>query len=102
MPRLGGLAPHPVALGMFAQTFLLCLWYRPFSSRWLNRTGMAVGLGVLFLAQSKTAWIAFVLCSVALLAVRNGPSVWRRLADPRHSAFGVVVCLSVIAVAVAA
>lgn len=97
VPRLGGLAPHAVSLGMFAQTFLLCLWCRPFSNRWLTRLAWLVGLGVLFFAQSKTAWIAFVICSVALLAVRNGPGVWRRLGDPRQSAFGIVFCLGVIA-----
>ncbi len=101
VPRLGGLAPHPVGLGMFAQTFLLCLWVRPFARRWLNGLAWAVGLGVLFFAQSKTAWIAFVLCSVALLVVRTGPNVSRRLADPRQSAFGIVVCVSVIAVVAA-
>lgn len=97
VPRLGGLAPHPVALGLFAQTFLLCLWCRPFSSRWLNRLAWLVGLGVLFFAQSKTAWIAFVICSAVLLAVRQGPGVWRRLGDPRQSVFGIVFCLGVIA-----
>jgi O-antigen ligase len=97
VPRLAGLAPHAVALGLFTQTFLLCLWCRPFSSRWLNRLAWLVGLGVLFFAQSKTAWIAFVICSAVLLAVRNGPGVWRRLGDPRQGVFGIVFCLGVIA-----
>lgn len=92
VPRLGGLAPHPVALGMLAQTFLLCLWCKPFKSAWLTRLAWVLGLGVLFFAQSKTAWIAFVACSLALLAVRNGGRVWRRMGDPDQGAFGVVVC----------
>jgi O-antigen ligase len=98
VPRLGGLAPHPVALGMFVQTFLVCLWCRPFSRPWINRLAWVVGLGVLFFAQSKTAWIAFVLCSIALLVVRTGPGLSRRLGDPRQSAFGIVLCVGVIAV----
>jgi O-antigen ligase len=51
---------------------------------------------VLVLAQSKTAWMAFLICSVCMLAVRHGPNVWRRLGDPREGAFGVLVCLCVM------
>ena len=96
IPRFGGLAPHPVAMGLFAQTFLLCLWVRPFERRWLTVFAWVLGLGVLFFAQSKTSWIAFLLCSVAMLAVRHGGSVWRRMGDPRQGAFGIVMCLAVI------
>jgi hypothetical protein len=96
LPRLGGLAPHAVAMGMFAQTFLLCLWARPYEHRWLTLLAWVTGLGALFMAQSKTAWIAFVLCAIAMLAVRNGGKLWRRLGDPREGAFGIVVCLGVM------
>jgi O-antigen ligase len=101
VPRLGGLAPHPVALGMIAQIFLLCLWCRPFRHRWLNWLAWVVGTGVLFLAQSKTAWIAFLLCSATLLLVRNGGSLWRRAGDPRQSAFGILLCVLVALFALA-
>jgi O-antigen ligase len=97
VPRFGGLATHPVALGMFAQTFLVLLWVRPFSSRWLTRFAWVLGLAALFFAQSKTSWIAFLLCSLALVAVRHGASIWRRMGDPREGAFGIVVCLGAIA-----
>ncbi len=96
IPRFGGLATHPVALGMFAQTFLLCLWVRPYQRRWLTVLGWMLGLAVVFFAQSKTSWIAFLLCSMAMLAVRHGASVWRRIGDPRQGAFGIVVCLATI------
>ena len=99
LPRHGGLAPHPVAMGMFAVTALLCLWCRPFANRWLNRTAWLLGLGVLFIAQSKTSWVAFLLCAISMLAVRNGPSAWRRLGDPSEGSFGVAACLSAIALA---
>ena len=99
LPRHGGLAPHPVAMGMFAVTGLLCLWTKPFSRRWVSRMAWLLGLSVLFIAQSKTAWIAFLLCSISMLAVRKGPTAWRRLGDPGDSAFGVVACLSAIAIA---
>jgi O-antigen ligase len=99
LPRHGGLAPHAVAMGMFAVTALLCLWCKPFGNRWLNRTAWLLGLGVLFIAQSKTSWIAFLLCAISMLAVRNGPSAWRRLGDPSEGSFGVAACLSTIALA---
>jgi O-antigen ligase len=57
-----------------------------------------LGLAVLFFAQSKTSWIAFVLCSLAMISVRHGGNVWRRVGDPREGAFGIVFCVGVIAV----
>jgi O-antigen ligase len=101
VPRLGGLAPHPVAMGMFAQTALILLWARPFQRRWLNVLAWTLGLGVLFFAQSKTAWGAFLLCAMCMLAVRNGPGLWRRLGDPRESGTGIVFCLGLLALGVA-
>jgi hypothetical protein len=101
MPRLGGVAPHPVAMGMFAQTALLLLWARPFPRRWLNVLAWILGLGVLVFAQSKTAWLAFLLCSMCMLVVRNGPGLWRRLGDPREGTSGIVFCLGLMAFAVA-
>lgn len=98
LPRLGGLAPHAVALGMFVQTFLVLLWCRPYARPWLNRVAWVVALGVLFFAQSKTAWIAFILCSAALFLVRMGPGVSRRPGNPRESAFAILVLVGVIAV----
>jgi len=99
LPRLGGLAPHPVAFGMFTLIALVLLWCRPFQRRWLNGAAWILGLGVLFMTQAKTSWIAFCLVAVALTAVRKGPGWWRRLNDPRESAFGIVICFSVILVA---
>ncbi len=101
VPRFGGLAPHAVAMGMFAQTTLLLLWARPLRRGWLNVVAwIAIG-GALFLAQSKTAWIAFFLCSLTMLAIRNGPGLWRRLGDPRQGGLGVAVCLLAMVVVLA-
>ena len=101
LPRHGGLAPHPVALGMFAQLALLILWARPFRSRAITFAAWLLGLGVLFIAQSKTAWASFILCALCMLAVRKGPATLRRLGDPNEGAFGVVVCIGAILVALA-
>jgi O-antigen ligase len=101
VPRLAGLAPHAVALGMFALTALLCLWYRPFKSRWLTAGGWLLGIFALFLAQSKNAWFAFFLCSLCMLAVRQGAGLWRRMGDPRQGAVGVVACVGTITIVLA-
>jgi O-antigen ligase len=101
LPRFGGLAPHAVTMGMFAQIALLCLWCKPFRSRWLTALAWLLGGAVLLLAQSKNAWIAFFVIVLCLLAVRNGPQLWRRMGDPRQGALGVVVCLTVMATVLA-
>jgi len=97
VPRLAGLAPHAVSLGMLAQLGLLCLLARPLQRVWLNRLAWAMGLGVLFLAQSKTAWISFVLCSACILLVRQGPGFMRRVGDPVRPEFGIVALLAFMA-----
>ncbi len=99
LPRMGGLAAHPVALAMLAQIALLCLWCKPFRRRWLTAAGWLVGGAALFLAQSKNAWVAFLLCGLCMLAVRQGASLWRRVGDPRSGGLGVVACGAVIAIA---
>ena len=96
VPRLGGLAPHPVAMGLFAQLGLLLLWARPYGNRWINVLAWVLGIGVLFFAQSKTAWIAFMLCSLVMVFVRHGASAWRRVGDPREGAFGILLCVAVM------
>jgi O-antigen ligase len=102
VPRFAGLAPHAVAMGLLTQLALLCLLTTPFQRVWLNRLAWLVGLVVLVLAQSKTAWVAFVLCTLGVLVFRNGPGFWRRTTDPQHPEFGIVVILGFIAALVLA
>lgn len=102
IPRFGGLATHPVMLGLLAQTALVLLWVRPYQRGWLNASAWLVGGGALFLAQSKTAWLAFLISAICLLIVRRSPTAVHKLGDPRAgSSFGVGMCLAVIAVVVA-
>jgi O-antigen ligase len=82
LPRLAGLAPHAVSLGLLAQLGLICLLARPYERRWLNRLAWTIGLLTLFMAQSKTAWLAFLLCTGVMLWVRYGPDWWRRMVNP--------------------
>lgn len=89
VPRLAGLAAHAVSHGVLAQLSLLCLMAYPYRRVWLNRLAWTLGLVVIFLAQSKMAWVSFALCSACLLAVRNGPALWGRIGNPVRPEFGV-------------
>jgi len=73
LPRFGGLATHPVSMGLLAQLALILLLARPLQNRWANRAAWLLGLAVLLMAQSKTAWLGFVICSGVVIAVRRGP-----------------------------
>ena len=98
LPRLAGVAVHSVSLGMLALTGLLCLWHKPFARGWLNVMAWLLGTGVLFMAQSKTAWISFFLCAGAMLAVRHARGFWRRLTNPASNSFGLLACGAFIVV----
>lgn len=103
LPRFAGLASHAVSMGLLTQLGLLCLLARPLASRWLNRAAWALGLTVLLIAQSKTAWLAFVLSAGVLLLWRHGPQWRRRLGDPLRPDTGMgLVLLAMAAVALLA
>lgn len=95
LPRMAGLAPHAVTEGMLAQLALLCLWARPFAGRRLNLAAWGLGLLTLLLAQSKTAWISFLCCAVAMFVCQHGGTLKARLFDPErpHSAVGALLAL---------
>ncbi len=93
VPRFAGLAAHAVSMGMLAQIGLLCLLASPFKRIWLNRLAWVLGLGVLFLAQSKTSWISFALCAGLIVMVQHAGNFWRRFGDPAHPEFGIVSIL---------
>lgn len=100
VPRLAGLASHSVTLGLLSQLGLLCLMAFPYRNSWLNRLAWVIGLGSLFMAQSKTAWVAFILCSACLLAVQRVPAWWRRVSNPVRPEGGIVsVLMFMVAVA---
>lgn len=96
VPRLAGLAVHPISMAIFCQLGLICLLTLPYKQKWLNRLAWGVGLTVLLLAQSKTTWIAFILSWICIVAVRQGPSFLRRVGDPVHPEFGIVSILMVM------
>ncbi|MDB5890304.1 MAG: O-antigen polymerase [Polaromonas sp.] len=97
VPRFAGLAAHPVSLGVLAQLSLLCLLACPFNKVWLNRMAWGVGLFALFMAQSKTSWISFTLCSACLLLIRQGPRFMKRATDPVRTDVGITVIVGFMA-----
>ena len=96
VPRLAGLAVHPISMAIFCQLGLICLLTLPYKQKWLNRLAWGVGLTVLLLAQSKITWIAFILSWICIVAVRQGPSFLRRVGDPVRPEFGIVSILMVM------
>ena len=93
VPRLAGLAVHPISMAIFSQIGLICLLTIPYEQKWLNRLAWGVGLTVIFLAQSKTTWIAFILSWLCIVAVRQGPTLLSRAGDPVRPEFGIVSIL---------
>jgi len=75
LPRLHGLASHAVQLGQLALFGLLCLITFPYRRLWLQVAAVMLTLSVLFMAQSKTVWLAIVLCCGVVFAVRVAPAV---------------------------
>lgn len=102
LPRLAGLAAHAVLLGVLAQVSLITLLAVPYKRRWLTLMGWTAGLAALFLSQSKTSWISFILCTLCIVLVRRGPGFLRRAGDPLRSDFGIVALLGFMAVVLGA
>lgn len=94
VPRMAGLTPHAIQLGVVAQLALICTWQMPFANRNLNRFVWFLGLLTLFLAQSKTAWVSFAVCLFVMAYIRNGRSMTRAIFDSRRPALGIAIVLS--------
>ncbi len=90
LPRFAGLTSHPVTQGLLAQVALLLLQARPYGRRGLQRAAWVLGLAVLVMAQSKSAWVAFLVASLAMALVRHGPGWWRRVGDPSQAGAGLL------------
>ncbi len=76
--RFWGLETHANSMGPLALLYLFLAVHQPFDNRWLQRLGMALGIGVLLLAQSKTTWSAAAIAIPLLLVLRHG--IWRAAA----------------------
>lgn len=96
LPRFAGLAPHALMMGMLAQLSLLCVWARPYASKRLNRAAWGLGLLTLLLAQSKTGWVSFFFCAMAMYLCQHGDTVKRRLTDPASPHLAMTLMLGCV------
>ena len=71
LPRLSGLATHPITMGMIAASGVWCLAYAPFQSRKLTMFAVLICFAALLLSQSKTTWVGFVMGLPVLMFYRR-------------------------------
>lgn len=91
LPRLAGLAPHPISLAGVAATTWVVLLYFPYAQPWLQRLALWSCVGVVVLAQSKTVWLILALALPMVLAYQRRLPTWRRLSEgaPRAWVLGL-------------
>ncbi|MCC7596617.1 O-antigen ligase family protein [Janthinobacterium sp. FW305-129] len=88
--RYAGLASHANGLGPMAVAFLLCLWRKPYAWRALNLFAWTLGLASLMLAQSKTNWIACILCFACIAYFGFREQIKERLFDYRRPQLSII------------
>lgn len=69
--RFYGLSAGPNALGPLAVLTLITLWCSPFGRRPVQVGAWLIAIATLFLTQSRTSWIAAILCFLVLLFIQN-------------------------------
>jgi exopolysaccharide production protein ExoQ len=82
--RYAGLCSHANSLGPLIVVFMLCLRHRPFEWRLLNLSAWWLGALSLILAQSKTSWVAFLVCASCVAYFQYGDAIKRRFFDYRN------------------
>lgn len=100
--RLWGLASHANSIGPLALLYLLLAVHQPFQSRWVQRTGIAIALAVLVLAQSKTAWVTLVLLFAVLFYYRGAATFEQTWRSGRTNYGAIAFALAVLVGAIGA
>ena len=97
--RFAGFASHPVSMGLISAVGLLCWFTERYEKSWQNAAALTVLVLGLFLAQSKTGWIA----AFTSMAIMRAFSDLRGLVtDPwraSHRFFWMAVIAVVMAIA---
>ena len=88
--RYAGLASHANSLGPMVVVFLLCLLRKPYAWRSLNLSAWALGLFSLLLTQSKTNWIACILCFACVGYFGFREQIKARLFDYRRPQLSII------------
>jgi len=103
--RYSGLASGPNAMGPLAVLGLICLWCMPYQRRSVQSVAWLVGAVTLILTQSRTSWIAAVLCLLVLVYFQYRGRIGAGLAQGRYKLqsqflLGVLVALVLLCMAV--
>ena len=101
LPRLAGLSPHAVSLALLTLVAMICLVASPYQHRAANLAAWGLFGLVLFLAQSKTIWMATVLCLGTMMIARTRPTLIRWATDPSSRstialAIGVLMAIALL------
>ncbi len=94
--RYAGLASHANVLGPMVVVYLLCLWRKPFAWRPMNLFAWGLGLASLLLSQSKTNWIACLLCFACIAYFGFREHIRVRLFDYRRPQLSILVIFGFI------
>ena len=97
--RLWGLGSNPNSIGPLALLLLLLEAMQPFGNRWLHWGTFLVTLVVFTLAQSKTVWLAALVCVLIVVWYRYGKSAKGGIS--LAAALGLVMLLLICTVGLA-
>lgn len=99
LPRFAGFAAHPVSMGLITVVGLLCWYAERYDKRWQNMAALGILLLGLFLAQSKTGWIA-AFTSIAIM--RAFSDLRSLVTDPwkaKHRFFWMIIIATLMGMA---
>jgi exopolysaccharide production protein ExoQ len=91
--RYAGLSSHANNFGPLVVVFFLCLWRIPFEWRLLNLSAWFLGAMSLILAQSKTSWIAFLVCTTCVAYFQYRDEIKRWIFDYRNPRLPAVLLM---------
>lgn len=98
VPRFAGLAPHAILMGTIAALGIWCLMMMPLQSRAWNRAALFMCAAVLFLTQSKTVWVSFILTTPVLLYYQRGLPSMREVKKLKVLPVFIVLAMLVLAI----
>ena len=81
LPRLAGLAPHPISLAGVAATTWIVLLYFPYARVVWQRLALLSCVLVVLLAQSKAVWLMLAVALPVILAYQGRWPTWRSLSS---------------------
>lgn len=96
VPRFAGLAPHAILMGTIAALGIWCLMMMPLRSKAWNRAALFMCAAVLFLTQSKTVWVSFIITTPVLMYYQRGLPSMREVKKLKVLPIFIVLALAAI------